>query len=127
MFTKKKNHPKFNVPNFGAKNRKRVKERWRKQRGIDNKKRVKKAFAGASPSIGYGNPKEIKGIRKDGKKLMLIHNKNEILKFLEDSKSNNTNQLYNVVLASNLSKKKRSEIIILAKQNNIHIVNGAIK
>ncbi|MGC8571859.1 MAG: eL32 family ribosomal protein [Candidatus Micrarchaeia archaeon] len=127
MFTKKKNHPKFNVPNFGAKNRKRVKERWRKQRGIDNKKRVKKSFAGASPSIGYGNPEEIKGVRADNKRLMLIHNKNEMLKFIEDSKSKNLNQQYNAVLSSTLSKRKRLEIIMLAKQNNIHVVNGAIK
>ena len=37
----KKTHPTFSIPNFGSKHRKRVPARWRKQRGIDNKKRIK--------------------------------------------------------------------------------------
>ncbi|MDE1811213.1 MAG: hypothetical protein KGH66_04175, partial [Candidatus Micrarchaeota archaeon] len=60
---KKKPHPKFNVPNFGARSMSRVPERWRKQRGIDNKKRIKRNFMGAEPTIGYGNPKAIRGVR----------------------------------------------------------------
>ena len=36
----KRKHPRFNVPNYGAKKRKRVMARWRKQRGVDNKKRI---------------------------------------------------------------------------------------
>ncbi|MEM0106653.1 MAG: eL32 family ribosomal protein, partial [Candidatus Micrarchaeaceae archaeon] len=62
----KKLHPKFLVPNVYAKNRSRVKDRWRKQRGIDNKKRIKKAFMGAEPTIGYRNPSSIRGTRKNG-------------------------------------------------------------
>ncbi|MGC8648812.1 MAG: eL32 family ribosomal protein [Candidatus Micrarchaeia archaeon] len=120
----KKTHPKFNVPNFGAKNRKRVKERWRKQRGIDNKKRIKKSFAGASPSIGYKNPDELRGVRPNGKRLLLIHNKNEMLNFI----NNETKRIsFDVVLAGSLSKRKRIELVELAKQNAIHVANGAVK
>jgi large subunit ribosomal protein L32e len=121
----KKRHPKFNVPNFGAKNRKRVKERWRKQRGIDNKKRIKKSFAGASPSIGYKNPDELRGVRANGKKILLIHNKNEMLNFINNEIEKR--EEFDFILASNLSKRKRFEIIELAKQNAIHIANGAVK
>ena len=42
MIVKKKSHPNFKVPNYGAKTGRRVKARWRKQRGIDNKKRIKR-------------------------------------------------------------------------------------
>jgi ribosomal protein L32E len=63
MAIKKKGHPTFNVPNFGSKSRSRVKARWRKQRGIDNKKREKMDFMGAEPTIGYRNPESLRGVR----------------------------------------------------------------
>ncbi len=123
MAMKKKSHPKFNVPNFGAKNRKRVKERWRKQRGADNKKRIKKAFAGAEPNIGYGNPEETRGVRANGKKVLLIQNINELKQMLADPDIAD----YDVSLASSLSRKKRLEIIALANQNKIRVTNSGVK
>ena len=60
----KKTHPKFNIPNYGTRAGAAVKDRWRKQRGIDNKKRIKRSYAGASPEIGYRNPEELRGIRR---------------------------------------------------------------
>ena len=57
----KRKHPKFLRPNFGRSSRSRIKKAWRRQRGIDNKKRLKIAYMGASPSIGYGQPSEIRG------------------------------------------------------------------
>ena len=123
MSIKKKTHPTFNVPNFGAKNRMRVKESWRKQRGIDNKKRVKKAFAGAEPTIGYGNPEELKGVRVNGKKVLRIQNINELKQMLADPDIAD----YDVTLASNLSRRKRMEIVALANQNKIHVTNSGMK
>ena len=66
------------MPNFGAKSRSRVKARWRKQRGIDNKKRVKKDFMGAEPTIGYRNPEILRGVRENGKRIVLVHNVDEL-------------------------------------------------
>ncbi len=66
------------MPNFGAKSRKRVLARWRKQRGIDNKKRIKKDFMGAEPTIGYRNPESLRGVRVNGKRIMLVHNVEEL-------------------------------------------------
>src|ERR1700733_9434569 len=82
----KKTHPTFSIPNFGSKHRKRVPARWRKQRGIDNKKRVKKDFMGAEPTIGYGNPKSLKGIRASGRRIILIHNAKELSKIIGEMK-----------------------------------------
>ncbi|MFN7088501.1 MAG: eL32 family ribosomal protein [Candidatus Paceibacteria bacterium] len=73
---KKKSKPKFNVLNAGFK--KRVKDRWRKPRGIDNKKRVRFAWAGASPRIGYKNASEIRGMHPSGKFEVLVHNVAEL-------------------------------------------------
>ncbi|BCS90629.1 MAG: 50S ribosomal protein L32e [Candidatus Micrarchaeota archaeon] len=112
----KKHKPKFNVPNYGAKHRKRVKDRWRKQRGVDNKKRIKKAFMGAEPNIGYGTPKEYKNTR-DGKKLIVVHNKNELESLINEADK------YIIYFASSLSKKKREELYKIAAEHNAYIAN----
>ncbi len=119
----KKSHPKFNVPNFGAKNRKHVKERWRKQRGIDNKKRIKKAFMGAEPTIGYRNPESLRGVRADGRRSVLVTNLNDLKEFLRNPEVAN----YDVILAGALSRRKKMEITKLAMEHSINVTNGVTK
>lgn len=123
MFMQKKSHPKFNVPNFGAKKRSRVPERWRKQRGIDNKKRIKKRFMGAEPTIGYQNPKSLRGVRVNGNRIMLVHNTNE-LKRLVDGKMLSG---YDVTIAKGVSIRKKIEMTELAKKSKVTVTNGAYK
>ncbi len=113
----KKSHPKFNVPNFGARSRSRVPERWRKQRGIDNKKRIKKSFMGAEPTIGYRNSDKVRGVRASGKRLMVAHNANEV-KMIKDA------SMYEVAIAHDVSKRKRKEIVSAAKDSGINVVNS---
>ena len=73
---KKKNKPKFNVQNLGF--RKKVKARWRKPRGVGNKKRRKEDWAGASPRIGYRNPDSIRGFHPLGMPEMLVSTPSEL-------------------------------------------------
>jgi large subunit ribosomal protein L32e len=116
----KKAHPTFNVPNFGARSRKRVKARWRKQRGIDNKKRIKKDFMGAEPTIGYRNPEGLRGVRASGKRIMLIHNADELKRLMGSANAGD----FEVTIASAVSKRKKAEITALAG-GKIRITNGA--
>ncbi len=67
---KKKAKPKFNVQNLGF--MKSVKARWRKPRGMGNKKRRKHQWAGASPRIGYKNSAAIRGNHPAGLPEILI-------------------------------------------------------
>lgn len=120
ILIKKRKHPVFNVPNYGAKKRSRVKARWRKQRGIDNKKRVKKNFTGAEPTIGYGNKKEVKGLRINNKRPILINNINDFKEKLNDIKEK---QNYLFILSHGIGTKKRLVLIDFAKQNNVKIAN----
>jgi large subunit ribosomal protein L32e len=83
MVMKKKNKPKFKVLNEGSPSRRRVKARWRKPRGTHNKKRMKMAWTGASPRIGYRNPPAIRGLHPGGSREVLVHNEGE-LEGLED-------------------------------------------
>ncbi|MFI5412702.1 MAG: eL32 family ribosomal protein, partial [Candidatus Micrarchaeales archaeon] len=92
----------------------------RKQRGIDSKKRVKKAFAGAEPTIGYGNPESLRGVRVNGRKIVVVHNMNE----LKDVIGNPDMDEVDITLASTLSRRKRIELVKLADQNKMHVTNG---
>lgn len=107
----RKSKPTFNVPNAGFK--KRVKHRWRKPRGIDSKKRAKFAYAGASPRIGYKNPKEVRGMHPCGLREILVYN---------------TGDLRNAVgkaarIAGGVGKRKREEMKKVAEQMKIPLLN----
>lgn len=122
MALKKKQHPKFNVPNFGAKNRSRVPARWRKQRGIDNKKRIKKDFMGAEPTIGYKTPQKIMHVRPSGKRAVIVHNANELRELISAKKLEG----YEVMIARPVARRKRLEIIALAKGSSIRVTNPGV-
>ncbi len=112
----KKSHPTFNVPNFGAKNRKRVKERWRKQRGIDSKKRVKRSGYGAVPNIGYRNSDSVRGRRTDGTLGILVRNRKELDEAMK-------REGVSIILASGLSRRTRTELEKAADAGKAKIVN----
>ena len=73
---KKKAKPKFNVQNLGF--MKSVKARWRKPRGMGNKKRRKHQWAGASPRVGYKNAAAIRGNHPTGLPEMLVANPKQL-------------------------------------------------
>jgi large subunit ribosomal protein L32e len=121
MAARKKGHPTFNVPNFGAKHRKRVKARWRKQRGIDNKKREKMDFMGAEPTIGYRNPESLRGVRRSGRRLVLVHNVDELRRLIAGDVSG-----IEVTIAGGVSVRKRIAMTELAK-GRVRVTNGVYR
>lgn len=123
----KKSKPAFNVPNAGFK--KRVKHRWRKPRGIDSKKRVRFAYAGACPRVGYKNAPEVRGMHPSGKFEVLVHNVAE-LKAISGSASpvskpgtGNGKQQFAARIASGVGKRKRAELEKLAAEMKIPLLN----
>ncbi|MCL5430420.1 MAG: eL32 family ribosomal protein [Candidatus Marsarchaeota archaeon] len=120
MALKKKGHPKFNIPNYGTKSRSRVKARWRKQRGETNKKRIKFAFAGAEPTIGYRNPESIRGVRASGNRLLVVHNANELREMVRNPDISG----YDFTIAAGVSKRKRQDIQKVADEAKVRITNG---
>ena len=109
----KRPHPKFNRPNYGRSSRSRIKDNWRRPRGIDNKKRAKIAYMGCSPSIGYGQPSEIKYTHPLGLKEILVQTPKEIAG-LKDVL---------IRIASGVGRRKSEEIIKLAKAAGLKVLN----
>ncbi len=102
MVTKKR-HAVFRVPNYGAKNRKGVKKRWRKPRGIDSKIRVEKKGHGAVPKVGYKNSADVRFARRDGTFEHLVHNERDLLAIQGD-------KTRVAVLAHDLSRRTRESL-----------------
>ncbi|MDE1761619.1 MAG: hypothetical protein KGH59_01760 [Candidatus Micrarchaeota archaeon] len=117
MKISKKNHPRFVVPGYGTKNRSRIPDRWRKQRGTDNKKRVALSGYGATPHIGYRNSDSVRFLRADGSREVLVHNHNELMALTSNPKE------IVVVLAHDLSRRKRLEMQGVADKFKLRIAN----
>ena len=66
-----KKHPKFQRPNLFQ--IKRVKNSWRKPRGIDSKQRQKLKWAGAVVKVGYRTPAAKRGLHPKGKNEFFVH------------------------------------------------------
>jgi len=111
MAVQKKKHPKFLRPNYGRSSRSRIKIAWRAPRGIDNKKRRKVEYMGASPSIGYRNAREMRGVRKDDGLLeRLVHNLQEAEQAIAEE---DAGKKYFVKIAGSVGERKR--VLIRAK------------
>lgn len=113
MAIKKRKHPKFLRPNYGRSSRSRIKLAWRRPRGIDNKKRLKIAYMGASPSIGYGQPSAIKFMHPAGKHEQLVQSPSEIASL----------KGVLVRIAGSVGRRKREVIERLAKEAGLRVLN----
>lgn len=93
----------------------RVKAKWRRPRGIDNKMRQKVKGWPPSVSTGYRGPKEARGLHPSGYKDVLVHSPEEIAKIDPKSEA--------VRIAHTVGKRKRVQIIAEAKKRNVLILN----
>ena len=94
---------------------KRIKESWRRPRGLHSKVRQKEKSKLKMPDIGYRQPKEIRGLHPSGFKEVLVRNFKE-LENVDPSKEA-------IRIAATVGKKKREEIIKKAKELKIKVLN----
>ncbi|MCX8175071.1 MAG: 50S ribosomal protein L32e [Candidatus Micrarchaeota archaeon] len=109
----KRKHPKFLRPNYGRSSRSRVSDSWRRPRGIDNKKRLKLAYMGASPSIGYRQPSQVRGKHPLGLPEVLVQSPSELASLKGVA----------VRIASGVGALKRDSIQKLAEKMGLVILN----
>ena len=97
---------------------KRVKENWRKPRGIDSKMRKKVKGWPPSPEAGYRSPKKIRGLHPSGYKEARVQT-------LEDLNAIDP-KTQAIRIARAVGGKKRVEILALADKRGIHVLNPRI-
>ncbi len=93
---------------------KKIKNRWRKPRGIHNKLRHHKKGKGIIPSVGFGSPKEIRGLHPSGFKEILVTNLTQLTKV--DPKKE-------AVRFAKIGKKKKGEMLKKAKELKLKVLN----
>ncbi|CAH1785383.1 unnamed protein product [Owenia fusiformis] len=95
----------------------KVKQAWRKPKGIDN--RVRRRFKGQflMPNIGYGSNKNTKHVCPDGFKKFLVHNISELEVLMMQNKT------FSAEIAHGVSSKKRKNIVERAQQLSIKVTN----
>merc|ERR1712044_109728 len=99
----------------------KVKENWRKPKGIDN--RVRRRFKGQylMPSIGYGTNAKTRHVMPDGFKKFVVHNVKELELLLMMKGS------YAAEIAHNVSARKRKDIVDRAGQLSIKVTNATAR
>ena len=108
MKIKKKKHS-FKRQDFQLK---KLKNKWRKPKGLHSKLRLKKEGHQKRPNVGYKNPKELRNLFLSKFKFIKINN----IKDLEKAKDN-------IVLSKNLGSKKKVEIIEEALKLKLNVLN----
>jgi large subunit ribosomal protein L32e len=93
----------------------KLKESWRRPRGLDHKMRRKIKGWPPTVSVGYKGPKFARGLHPSGYKEVLVHNAKEI--------SNIDPKTEAARIAHTVGKKKRVQIIAAAKKKKVFILN----
>jgi len=105
---KMKKKPRFKRQNFLLKKLKNV---WRKPRGIHSKLRLKKRGKGRRPKIGYGNKKNIRGLIKD-QEYTYVSSMKDI---------DNAEKI--LLISSNIGARKKMQIIEKAMNLGLKVIN----
>jgi len=99
----------------------KVKQSWRKPKGIDN--RVRRRFKGMykMPNIGYGSNKITRHAMPSGFKKVLIHNMKELEVLMMQ------NKVYCAEIAHGVASKNRKGLLERAAQLAIRVTNPAAR
>jgi large subunit ribosomal protein L32e len=93
----------------------RLKENWRRPKGIDNKMRMKIKGWPPTVNVGYRGPKAARGIHPSGYEEVLVYNVEDLKKVDPETQA--------VRIAHTVGEKKRMQIIQEARRRKITILN----
>jgi large subunit ribosomal protein L32e len=94
---------------------KRLKESWRRPRGLDNKMRRKIKGWPPTVNVGYRGPKVARGLHPSGYKEVLVYNSEELEKIDPKTQA--------IKIAHTVGKRKKAKILAEARKKKITILN----
>jgi large subunit ribosomal protein L32e len=93
----------------------RLKENWRRPKGLDNKMRRKIKGWPPRVNVGYRGPKVARGLHPSGYKEVLVHNVEEIKKVDPKTQA--------VRIAHTVGKRERAKILTESRKRRITVLN----
>jgi len=93
----------------------RIKESWRRPRGIDSKMRLKKKGWPPSPSVGYRGPKAVRGLHPSGYEEVLVYNVGDLATIDPETQA--------IRIAGTVGARKRATILAEAEKRGIRVLN----
>jgi len=94
---------------------KRLKENWRRPRGLDNKMRKDLKGWPKTVNIGYRGPKITRGLHPSGYTEVLVYNAEDLKKIDPKTQA--------IRIAHTVGKRKRANILVEARKRKIRILN----
>lgn len=104
--------PKFVRQDF---HKKRLRKRWVKPRGLHSKVRLKKAGHARKVSDGYRTPKEVRGLSREGLKVVTVCNMNELGKVDKEKEG--------AIISGTVGLKNKILLLKKAKEEGIKVLN----
>merc|ERR1712087_709207 len=99
----------------------KVKDSWRRPRGIDSRQRKKFKGLTLLVNVGYGSDKRTRHMLPNGFYKMTVSTVKELEMLLMQ------NRTYAAEIAHNVSSRKRKEMVERAQQLNIKVLNASAK
>ncbi len=112
-----KGRPKFNA--FESWRFLKIKPRWRKPRGIDNKMRTNEKGWPRVVNVGWGGPAAVRGLHPTGKEEVLVNNVAELKAVDKETQV--------VRVSGTVGGKKRALILEEAEKLGVKILNTRAK
>jgi large subunit ribosomal protein L32e len=94
---------------------KRLKESWRRPRGLDNKMRRKIKGWPPTVNVGYRGPKVARGLHPSGYREVLVYNTEELKKIDPKTQA--------IKIAHTVGKRKKAKILVEARKKKVTILN----
>jgi len=114
LIKKRRNKPKFLREDYGKSHRHRIKEQWRKPKGISSTVKIKKRGKRHPAEIGYKSPKVISGLHPSGVKVSFVSNVNSAKQLKKGTA---------VMISSGVGKRKKIEIIKACEDAGLILLN----
>ena len=117
-----RNKLKAKMPKFirhDAHKKKRVGTGWRRPKGIQNKMRLHRKGYARDCSTGFGSPKAVHSLSREGLTQNIVHNSNELASLNPKSDG--------VIVARTIGDRKRSVIIKEASEKGFTLLNITVE